>query len=105
METERLFDLIAQKLATLERVSVGKMMRSPAIKVKGKVFAFYHQGAMFFKLDEQTDLYKAKFPGSDYLSPFKKKPPMKGWLKVPVEFSDQWESLAVEAMKTTEAAG
>ena len=104
METEVIFNRIAEKLTTEEGASLGKMMRSPAIKVQGKVLAFFHRGAMTFKLDQHTDLFMAKFPGSSYLSPFKNKPPMKGWLNVPEEFSDNWESLAVEAMKTTESA-
>ena len=103
METEAIFNRIAEKLAAEEGVSLGKMMHSPAIKVQGKVFAFFHKGAMIFKLDQQTDLFMAKFPGSGYLSPFKNKPPMKGWLNVPAEFSDNWENLAFEAMKTTES--
>lgn len=103
MEAEALFYRIAEKLTARDEVSLGKMMRSPAIKVKGKVFAFFHQNTMIFKLDRQTALYKARYPGSDYLSPFKNKLPMKGWLNVPSAFSDDWESLAVEALKVTEA--
>ncbi len=79
------------------QVHLGNMMRSPALALENKVFAFYHQQSMVFKLDQQAPFYKEKFPGADYLSPFKNRPPMKGWVVVPADYQHHWKSLAEEA--------
>lgn len=95
---EKIFYEIAdQMISEYPQVAMGVMMRSPAITFRSKVFAFYYNKAMIFKLDGATESYLEKYTGSSYLSPFKNKPPMKGWLVVPSEFNQAWKLLAMEA--------
>jgi len=96
---EKEFEVIVQELTQMfDGVTRGKMMHSPGIKSNNKVFAFYHQQAMTFKLGKRTDSYLLQYPESTYLSPFKSKPPMKGWLVVPAKYAQAWKALAKEAL-------
>ena len=55
-QEEILFRKIAEKLATEnDSVSPGKMMSSPGIKCKNKVFAFYYNKQMVFRLGKEFD--------------------------------------------------
>jgi TfoX/Sxy family transcriptional regulator of competence genes len=83
--------------AAFAGVAAGNMMGSPALTCRSKVFAFFHENEMIFKLGQTTADYMGKYPGSRFLNPFKKKPPMKGWLVVPCEYHNEWASLAVAA--------
>lgn len=80
-------------------VSTGNMMSSPALTHKKKVFAFYYNHQMVFKLGEHTVTHMEKYPGSSFLSPFKRKPPMKGWLVVPSDYAGAWKALAETAFE------
>ena len=75
----------------------GNMMKSPALSVRSKVFAFFHQNEMGFKLDQKASYFKDQYPDSRYLNPFKNKPPMKGWLIIPSKYHSDWSDLAIEA--------
>ena len=95
MLTEEVFNHIVAKLIDHnDQLMEGKMMRSPALKLNNKVVLFYHNDAMTFKFGKETELYKNQYPGSSYLSPFKNKPPMKGWLSIPQEFKGEWLKLS-----------
>ena len=96
---EKLFQEIKNELTQgYAQVKPGNMMRSPAICYSSKVFCFYHNSQMCFKLDKQAPHFKDQFPGSTYLIPFKNKPPMKGWLMVPQEYQNHWKELANHAL-------
>lgn len=48
---EKVFYAIAEKLSGKNKdVILGKMMSSPGIKYKNKIFAFYYHNQMVFKL-------------------------------------------------------
>ena len=83
--------------AVYSGVAAGNMMHSPAITYRSKVFAFFYANEMAFKLDQKAADYMEKYPGSRFLNPFKNKPPMKGWLILPLEYHKDWTSLAVAA--------
>ncbi len=84
------FEAIQNEMeAAYPGVAAGKMMRSPAITYRSKVFAFFHQNEMVFKL------YLDQYVGARFLQPFKYKKPMKGWLIVPGDFNHDWASLAI----------
>ncbi len=88
------FNQIAKELIQeYDRVTPGNMMRSPALSFQKKVFAFYWNKQMVFKLDHQAGLQMENFPGSSFLNPFKNKPPMKGWLVVPATHHKDWKLL------------
>ena len=100
METEEaLFKNIASKLANENQsISIGKMMSSPGIKYKNKVFAFYHNKEMIFKLGKQFDPASMGIEQYQLLNPFKNKPPMSGRFQIPFEYGEKWEELARQAL-------
>ena len=106
MDNEKVFSAIAEQLSEAhENVVQGKMMRSPGIKVNNKVFAFYYEGQMVFKLGKETDTSRKELQGATWLNPFKNKPPMKAWFVVPFQDYASWYQLAAEAKTFVEQGG
>ncbi len=97
---EQLFRMICDKLVQKhDYVAPGKMMSSPGITIRKKVFAFYHKQQMIFKLGKQFEPASHGIDNFSLLSPFKTKPPLAGWFCIPFEHSDKWEALAEQARK------
>jgi hypothetical protein len=84
-------------------VTLGKMMSSPGIQYRGKVFAFYHDTKMIFKLGR--DFRPESFGIQQYslLAPFKTKPPMIDWFVFPPTEKHRWEELARLALQRISA--
>ena len=102
--SEKLFFSIGEKLSAENNdVSMGKMMSSPGIKYKNKVFTFYYKHQMVFKLGKDFDPPSIGIINFSLLSPFKTKPPLAGWFEIPSEYEDRWEELARIAMQNIEA--
>jgi TfoX/Sxy family transcriptional regulator of competence genes len=96
----KLFDKIADEVSVkFPDVSIGKMMSSPGIKMGKKVFAFYYDDNMVFKLGKNYDHSKLKLKEIRFLNPFKNKAPMTAWIVVDKEYSDQWETLTITALE------
>lgn len=99
-ESRQTFDTILAKFTEMySEVSTGKMMRSEAITFRGKVFCFFHEGEMAFKLGKDTDTDRPELNGWRWLSPFKNKPPMKAWYFVPYTSLHAWEQLTEESFQ------
>ena len=82
-----------------EGVTEGKMMSSPAIHFRGKVFAFFsRKNKMVFKLGERIDVHLSNNEMRPF-SPFKNKKPLKGWYEVDYERHDEWKQLAEVALE------
>ena len=97
---EKLFNEIVEKMASENKnVEAGKMMSSPGIKYKNKVFAFYYDKQMGFKLGKEFNPDEFKLKDYKFLSPFKNKPPMKAWFVIPYSENKKWKVLAEEALK------
>ena len=77
------------------------MMSAPALKYKEKVFAFYHKQAMGFRLGPKFDPQKFGIVDAKPLSPFKTKPPLKGWFIISEANSRFWEMLTKRALDFT----
>ena len=75
------------------------MMREPALKCNGKVFAFYYQdkNAMCFKLGKEYPIEKHGVQAFSHLSPFKHKPPMMAWYIVGAQ--QHWSDLMQVALE------
>jgi hypothetical protein len=98
MTAETLFQTIAQQLIdTHDAVTLGKMMSSPAITYKGKVFAFFHDEMMTFKLGESCEPESMGIEDHQLLAPFKTKPPMRAWFSIPKQ--QHWQKLALRALE------
>jgi len=100
MEVEHvMFEHIAEEFArNHEYVAPGKMMSSPALTYKKKVFAFYYQRQMVFRLGRDFDPVTGNVHSYRLLSPFKNKPPMRDWFEIPFSKKDKWEKLAHQAL-------
>lgn len=79
-------------------VKEGKMMSSPGIKYKDKVFAFFYRDQMVFRLGKNYKPIENGIFEYSLLSPFKNKPPMSGWFVIPFHYKEKWEELSIEAM-------
>jgi len=79
-------------------VAHGKMMSSPGLKYKKKVFAFYYNHEMTFRLGKDFNLTALGIDKYSLFSPFKNKPPLAAWFNIPYEYQNQWEELAEVAL-------
>ncbi len=96
------FDRIADIFVVLnDDVQLGKMMSSPGLKCNGKMFAFHCKDGMGFRLGLGFDPDTFGLKNPKPLSPFKTKPPLKGWYIVSENESDKWEALATHALEFT----
>jgi len=81
-----------------KNISLSRMMSSPGLKYKDKVFAFYYNNAMVFKLGKEYDPASDGITDYSVLNPFKNKPPLAGWFIIPIEFKMKWFSLSTKAL-------
>ncbi|MEZ4668988.1 MAG: hypothetical protein R3E39_13865 [Anaerolineae bacterium] len=94
------FSRIAERLVNENPgVAYGKMMSSPAITYKGKVFAFYYADKMVFKLGREFNPEAHGIQHWGVLSPFTSKPPMHDWIEVDAGEMEKWEMLAEQALQ------
>ena len=101
---ESLYQVIGDKLIKkYDGVVHGKMMSSPGLKYKNKVFAFYYNQEMTFRLGKGFDLESLGINKYSLLSPFKNKPPLAAWFNIPYEYQNKWESLAELALNKLKA--
>lgn len=99
---EKHFEFICTTLTSKQGVERGNMMSSPGLKYNKKVFAFLHKGKMGFRLGPNFDATKWGLKDAQPLSPFKTKPPLKGWLMIDQKEMDFWEPLADMALTFTQ---
>ncbi len=96
---ESTFIKIKNKLSSENKdVEPGKMMSSPGITYKGKVFAFFYKDKMVFRLGRNFDVKKTGVLKFELLNPFKNKPPMKDWFIISEIDEPKWEKLANSAL-------
>lgn len=98
MEALVRFEQLVEEYTAKDGIRSGKMMSSPALQYQGKVFAFFHKGAMTFKLGKGFDPSAHGLKDWSYLSPFKNKPPMQAWVVVPANEQDHWPYLTELAL-------
>lgn len=91
----QIFDLLSKKEPD---ISIGKMMSSPGIKYKSKVIAFYHDDEMIFRIGKRIDLTKHGIKNPRYLSPFKSKSSMTGWICLSFSYEKRWDEFAATAI-------
>lgn len=95
---EKQFLQIIDELSNFDsNIKPGKMMSAPGIKYKSKVFAFYYNQEMVFRLGKDFDPESEGISEFSYLNPFKNKPPMKGWLQIGFQYENKWLPLANKA--------
>ena len=101
---EKLFRTIRAKfVGGHPGVAPGKMMSSEGITYRSKVFAFYYNQEMVFRLGKDYNAKEEGLTDWEHLSPFKDKPPMTGWYCVAYSQKNRWEELALAALETLRA--
>lgn len=97
------FKSISETLLNNGGVTEGKMMRSDALKFHDKVFCFLNDktGEMGFRLGPGFNAKEFGILRPKPLSPFKTKPPLKGWFIINSSESELWPSLAELALEFT----
>lgn len=96
------FESICDEMCdAFDGVYKGPMMSSPGLKFNNKVFAFYHKNTMGFRLGPQFDPVAFGLVNPQPLSPFKTKPPLKGWYIIDEVESNTWKELAELALDFT----
>ncbi len=99
-QSEKQLELLVAKYSSFDAdVHPGKMMNSPGLKFKDKVFAFYKNETTGFLLSPNFNPEKMDLIHAKPLSPFKKKPPLKGWFIIEKFDSNTWDTLAETALE------
>lgn len=99
-EAEAFFTNLVNKYTSSDPdIVLGKMMSAPGLK--DKVFAFFNKEAMGFRLGPNYDPDKQGIKNHKPLSPFRKKPPLKGWWIIDYSEKDHWEQLVEISLSYT----
>ena len=94
----QIYTKIGEELTSQYGAAMGKMFGKPCLKTEKKVFAVFVIDEMVFKIGErEVNFLKEKYIGSTNWNPSGKRP-MKDWLLVPSEFSEDWNQLAKQAL-------
>ena len=93
--SNEVYNQIGQQFQEQYGAVMGQMFGKPCLKTETKAFAVFFEEQMVFKIGQQeANLLKIKYAGSKNWDPSGKKRPMKDWLQVPSEFSEDWKRLA-----------
>jgi hypothetical protein len=99
-DEEQRFSTIVERLThEHNNITLGKMMSSPAIQYHGKVFAYFYNKKMVFKLGRDFQPESLGIREYSLLAPFKTKPPMVDWFEIPATEQHRWEELASYALQ------
>ena len=99
----RFFEIASLLSGEDKKITLGNMMSSPGIKYKNKVIAFYHRDEMVFRIGKGADFVKLGIRKTKFLSPFKSKPQMTGWICLGYGERVIWEKIsraALDVMKS-----
>lgn len=91
------YDAVVSEMTATSPATASKMFGMPCLKVNGKAFAGYTQGAMVFKLSGATHGEALKLSGAHLFDPMGGRP-MKEWVVVPLAHAARWLALARDAM-------
>lgn len=92
------FERVADELSVRPGVARGKMFGVACIKVGGKAFATFHEGAMVFKLAGEERAQALQLDGGRLWDPSGEGRKMKEWVQVPEAHQEHWEALAEQAL-------
>ncbi len=97
--SQKLFDSIAQEFASGDAgITKSKMMGSPCLKVRGKMFAVYWRDAMIFKLAGDAHKNALARKGAQLFDPSEMNRPMKEWVVVPYAHKAKWRAFTESAL-------
>jgi hypothetical protein len=96
-------DVIKQIQTQEPDVTPSQMFGMPVLKIGRKAFCGEWHGDMVFKLDEGSPAHTTalQIPGAELFDPGMGKP-MKEWVVVPQDQSEQWPKLALDSLEYVE---
>ncbi len=97
-DANALYETILGKYLKENGVAEGKMMSAPALQYQKKVFVFFYEEEMCFKLGKDFDPASYGIQKFKHLSPFKNKAPMKAWFYLPYSEGKFWDELTLLAL-------
>ena len=100
-QPKELFRDISIDLCLSQDVHSGKMISAPGLKFNNKEFAFFNKDSMGFRLGPDFDPKDFGIRNAKPLSPFKKKPLLKGWYILEYDESNFWKKLSEESLRFT----
>ena len=93
---ETLFYSIEEQLEDAEK---GQLFGKPCFKVNTKAIICFFRNEMVFKLTEITHTEALSLDKSQLFDASGEKWPMKEWVQVPFDYSENWTQYAQSAMK------
>ena len=98
------YDGVAAALTATSEATTGKMFGMPCLKLGGKAFAGFYQGAMVFKLRGEAHGEALALAGAHLFDPSGMQRPMKEWVVVPAEHAARWPEFGRQAMGSLRGA-
>ncbi|AXR59497.1 CDK5 domain-containing protein [Leptospira mayottensis] len=91
-----LFETFSDNFQTKHKeITSGKWFGLNSLNLKGKPFATFFEGDLVLKLGaEKIAEIISRYPGAKLFDPSHNNRAMKDWLQIPVEFEEDWLSLA-----------
>ncbi len=93
---EEFYISIGQNLKNAEQ---SQMFGKPCFKINKKAFICFFQNEMVFKVTGEIHSDALSLDGSQLFDPSGKKRPMKEWIQVPFDYSENWIEYAKSAME------
>jgi hypothetical protein len=96
------YDAVADDLVTAGATRA-RMFGMPSLKIGGKAFAGYSQGALVVKLRGEAHAQALALAGATLFDPMGGRP-MKEWVVIPPEHADRWAEFGHMALATMATA-
>jgi hypothetical protein len=93
------FNQIADQLASQPNIQRGQMFGKLSVSVNGNAFLAFQNDKMAFKLKDAVHAQALAIPNAQLWDPSGKGRPMKEWVQLPSETSEQWEKWANAALE------
>jgi hypothetical protein len=81
----------------LKEAELSKLFGHPCYKLNKKAFCCLYKKSMVFKLEGTAHSTAMAIEGAQLFDPSGKKRPMKEWVQLPLDSSDQWAKLSKSA--------
>ena len=103
-ERERFEDIVDAICAWHEEARASKVFSMPCVKRSGRVVFGLSRTGMVFKLtDPDVHRRALALPGAHLFDPSGRGEPFKQWVVVPPDQADEWEALALDAVRGAHA--
>ena len=83
---------------SLKGAEESQLFGKPCFKINGKAFICLFEKCMVFKLTGEIHKDALSLDGSELFDPSKRKRPMKEWIQVPFDYSNNWKKYATAAL-------